>query len=771
MREGVERIARRLFALFIVPPLLFSALDILFPLKVAEFERPSSAVVFDRNGNLLRVFLSDDDKWRIKKPLKEVSSELKRLVLLYEDRGFYRHPGVNPFSIARAAYQNISAGRIVSGGSTITMQVARMIEPRERTVAAKLIESFRALQIELNFTKDGILELYLNIAPYGGNIEGAGAAALIYFGKDARELSLGEAALLAAIPNAPSKMRPDRFPQNALRAKDKLLNILHNRGDIGEKEFKDALAEPLLLDRKQMPFLAPHITTILKNRYPESKRIVSTIDIQTQSVVEKILKRHVESLRAKGISQASVVVIDNLTAEALALVGSYEFFEKEHSGQVNGFIAPRSPGSTLKPFVYALALDRGLLSPSSMLADIPISYGAYSPENFDAKFRGVVSLETALKLSLNIPAVNTLASLGKEGLYPFLKRAGVSTLVNPESDYGLAMVLGGCEMNLLELTNLYSIFSRGGKFIPYKLVKGEEGEERQLLSPATAYIITEILADLRRPDMPNCWQFAPNIPKVAWKTGTSYGHKDAWSVGYNRRYSVGVWVGNFSGRGSPELLGSEAGAPLLFEIFNALPDVNAEDWFEPPDGVGEREVCGVSGMAKGEHCPVGVRAYYIKEVSPTKTCDMHIALDIDERTGNSLCSRCREGKEHHKETFEIWGGDVAVWLKKNGYPVREIPPHNPDCRAPLSGGAPVIKSPQPDCEYFIREGTPLEYQKIKLAASVGNDVEKLFWFIDGELFFAGSPEDEVFYPPTLGRHTLLCADNYGRTSKVTLTVR
>ena len=757
--------------ILIAGSIAFAILWICCPLPKEKLHPESSTIVYSRDGVPLRVFLTGDEKYRIQVPIHDMSAELLRLVVAYEDRYFYRHPGVNIPAILRAAVQNISSKSIVSGASTITMQVARMMEPRPRTVGAKLIEMFRALQIEAALSKEEILERYLNMTPYGGNIEGIGAAAMLYFGKSSSELSYGEAALLAVIPNSPSRLRPDRNPENARAAQLKLLQRLLSQGIISPSEYSSAQTGRIPTGLKPLPFQAPHVTRRLKSLFPGTAAITSSISLPLQHLAETVVKRHARANRGLDIGQSAVVIIDNASGEVLAHVGSVNFFDTEYEGQVDGVTSPRSPGSTLKPFVYALGIDRGLVSPGQMVSDVPVAFDSYAPENYDATFRGFVSLRDALGKSLNIPAVNMLARLGNNGLYPLLKSLEISTVNRPESDYGLAMVLGGCEMTLLELTALYRSIAVGGEYLPpIESIQTRDIAPTRIFSKATAYIITDILSEVNRPDVPWNWDFAHGIPKVSWKTGTSYGHKDAWSVGYNPTYTVGVWAGNFDASGAPELVGNRIAAPILFDIFDNLPNIADTGWFQQPDTVQTREVCALSGMPAGTDCPHRKNDLYIPGVSPVTPCTLHTGYDIDQDTGYRLCSRCRENKRYRRAVYTRWPPDIAGWLLVNGYPVDDIPEHNPLCTAPQSGAGPLIVSPSRDTDYIIRRGTPLRYQQIKLEASPSNDASAIYWFVDGVLLYSGPADGQVFYTPKAGRHEFVCSDNMGRSSSVTITI-
>jgi penicillin-binding protein 1C len=763
-------------------PPLFSLLGrIFFPLPMERLFPPPSVIVLDRKEKPLRFFTSIDEKWRIPAGKTEISPKLVRAVVTVEDRCFRFHYGVNPVSLVRAAITNWKAKKIVSGGSTLTMQVARMMEPKPRTIRSKIIEILRAIQLESTFSKNEILELYFNLAPYGGNIEGSAAASYFYFNKHQKDLTLGEAALLASIPNSPEANRPDEGP-NRTKGREKILNRLLKRKVITQKEYKEALSEPLPLNRFPTPFYAPHFSRELKVRYggrPGNPRLVSTLDRDIQVLTEKILRDYMKPLKEQGITQGAVVVLDTRTREVLAMVGSSDFFDPEGKGQVNGALAPRSPGSALKPFVYALAMDRGLLSPHTLLQDVPVDYSGYRPENYDERYRGVVTAKEALTHSLNVPAVNLTARLKEDGLYDLLQEAGVSTLPKPRGYYGLPIILGGCEVNLLELTSLYSGLANMGEFAPPRMLLNKSSSRpKRLLGEGTAYIITEILTEVKRPDLPSSWESAINLPKVAWKTGTSYGHKDAWSIGYSPRFTIGVWAGNFNGVGTPGLIGSEAAAPILFSLFNAIEGIyrnTPKGWYVEPFDVEEREVCATSGMIPSQHCSEHKKEHFIPGTSPHQTCTIHRPFII--RRGGfktrpyRLCSKCRIDLQYETHVYEVWPPEIATWMERNGMPLPKIPEHYPECIEVTSGRAPVIHSPSENSEYVIRDGVDLELQKILLEASVSNNIRKIYWFLDNQLVFQGDPTERVFITPIPGRHTLTCMDEEGHSTNMTLVVR
>ncbi|MDE0556409.1 MAG: penicillin-binding protein 1C, partial [Candidatus Poribacteria bacterium] len=754
---------------------LFMIANWCFPLPKAQLHRPSSPIVLDRNGEWLRAFLAADGMWRFSHQSKMVNGYslmvngkrgtfegqvlnqqpvtnnyfLHQAMLTSEDRWFYYHFGINPVSIATAFYDNLTAGKVVRGGSTITMQLARLMEPKARNVPNKLWEMFRAIQLELAYSKSEILTYYFNMLPYGGNIVGTAAASRFYFNKPQHAMSLSEAALLAAIPNSPERLRPDRFPENARQARKKVLNRLLVHRQISEQQWRAALQEPIPTKRYPLPFKAPHLARMLVNGKAlragptAAGRIYTTVDVKVQETALRILQEYLDASYAGVInhrlpSTGAIVVMDTRSRQVLAMVGSHDFFDRKALGQINGTLAPRSPGSALKPFVYALAMEQGLITPETLLFDVPVTYSGYEPVNYDGKYRGYVTARQALALSLNVPAVNLNARLKNDTLHAFLKRAGISTLPLTKK-YGLSMVLGGCEVSLLELTTLYAGLANMGEFAPYQLTlagrgprpaNSEHSHSQRLLRQETSFIITEMLTTLQLPTNtvknPEAFESTMNLPKIAWKTGTSYGHRDAWCIGYSPELTIGVWLGNFDGKGSSMMSGADAATPILFALFTALTGQDTHRWFAKPEQLKTRDVCTLSGAPVSPHCPTRKSDVYIPGVSPVATCTIHKRISIDEATGYSLCSHCRrldktESQNGYKTViFEEWPAEAATWLTENGFAVPVLPAHNPLCNRAIAGTAPVILSPMADTVYYIRPGIPLENQKIRLSASASN---------------------------------------------------
>lgn len=720
---------------------------------------------------MLSAYTSTDRYWRIPVKLKEISPKLVNSVIATEDRYFYYHPGINPVSLISAAVANIKAGHIVRGGSTISMQIARMIEPKERTIPNKLIEIFRALQLELRYSKNELLEFYFNLAPYGGNIEGIGAAAHFYFDKKPSELTWSETALLTAIPGSPEKFRPDKCLECGQNRSEFILKNLRENNILSSDDYLAAQKERLPSQRLSVPDIAPHLSVSLRTNYPDSGRLISTIDYEKQIVCERLAGIYLPKYQAKGINNLAIVVVNNRSSEILALVGSPEFYDSLHSGQVDASTSPRSPGSTLKPFVYALAFDNGLLSPEMKVPDMPVNFSGYRPVNYDESYRGIISVREALIQSLNVPAVNAAAVIGLPELFLHLKRGGITTLERPYYEYGLPLVLGGCEIKLTELTNLYATLARQGIYRPLKVLSSDNSRiDVDLFSIGACELITDILVDLKRPDLPEGWESAESRFPVAWKTGTSFGRRDAWAIGYNPDFTVGVWTGNSSGESSIDLVGAEIAAPIMFDVFSAITKENNRRWFEPSSEIAERQVCAVSGQPAGRFCREHIMEKFLIGKSPTEICLVHRPIFVDQQTGLRLRARCTDNRDFDTKIIEQWPQQIASWLVENGKS-SPLPPYDNNCLAVSDGLNPKIISPEAETVFeFVDEVSP-EYQKIRLQASIASGGGLVHWFIDGKHLDAVSAGEITFYTPEKGKHTLLCMDNAGRSSSVDFTVQ
>lgn len=742
-------------------------LDRLFPPPLASLERSPAVVVTDRQGRPLRAFLPPDERWRFPVGLEEVPAELVEMLVASEDRRFFLHPGVDPLAVVRAAWSNLRAGRVVSGASTISMQLARMAEPRQRTVGAKLAEALRALQLERRLSKRRLLELYLNLAPYGGNREGVGAASTFYFGKVPAQLSVGEMALLVALPRAPGRYDPTRDPAAARQARDRVLEQLAERGVLTAAEVEDARRQPLPTRRRSVPFAAPHFARWAAAQLPGETRLLTTLDRRIQGAAEGAVARRLPELEARGLTNAAVVVLELERRELVAMVGSADFFDAAAGGQINGALARRSPGSTLKPFLYALAYDRGLIVPDSYLLDVPTDFAGYVAENYDGRYRGRVTAGDALVASLNAPAVRLLSRVGLPDFLDLLRRGGLTTLEEPPSHYGLPLVLGAGEVTLLELTNLYASLAAGGRHLPWRLRPGGgEAAPEALFSPGAAAMVARALVELERPDLPTSWDLARGVPPVAWKTGTSFGHRDAWAVGFSGHWAVGVWVGNFDGRPVEGISGAEDAGPLLFDVFRALGDDSGPVLLRqqpPPPGL---EVCTDSRQLPGPYCPHRVRVAYLPGATRLGACSRHRRVFVDRETGELLAGPCLRSRPFTARVLSVEPPELVAFWRAQGRAVEPLPALSPACGGPPAADPPRIVSPDGATPYRLRRHAPARDQRIPLIARAGSYTRRLYWYDDGVLVASGPPGERLFLTPRPGDHRLVVVDDTGRSDSV-----
>ncbi len=553
-------------------------LDRLFPPDLDRLD-DRSVVVVDSEGELLRAFAAGDGRWRLPVDVEAVDPRLQAMLIGYEDRRFPWHPGIDPLASMRALWQWIAAGEIVSGGSTLTMQTVRLLEPRRRTLGSKLVEMARALQLEWRYSKARILSIYLTLAPYGGNIEGIRAATLSYFGKEPERLTDAEAALLVALPQSPERLRPDRFPSRAVEARDRVLQRLASIGLLSLEAATEARQMPVPAGRRPAVVGAPHLAQRLLGQPGLDGIVRTTIEGSLQRNLETLAQRHQRALE-RGATLA-ILVVDS-ASRVLAYIGSADFMAETALGQNDMVRAVRSPGSALKPFIYGLAFDELLLHPETLMADVPTRFGDYAPQNFDRHYRGEVTAREALQLSLNVPAVATLDRLGAVRFAGSLAEAGVPLHLPQGAQPGLPIALGGVGATLEELVTLYAALSAGGEVKPLRYTEGKSPAVR-LVSPLAAWYVTDILRQSPLPENLLAASSRKAGRAIAFKTGTSYGYRDAWAFGYDGGYTVGVWVGRPDGSFSPGRMGRDSAAPILFEVFDRLPDAGLPPG-HPPDG-------------------------------------------------------------------------------------------------------------------------------------------------------------------------------------------
>lgn len=743
--------------------ILFIILDKLFPFQIPQ---SYSKMIKASNGEVLHAFLSDDEQWRMFTHLDEMSSDLKKIFIFKEDKLFYYHCGINPLAIGRAAYHNFINDKRTSGASTITMQVARMLEPKERNFGNKLWEAFRALQLEWHFTKDEILQLYINKVPYGSNIQGVKAASLLYFDKSPEQLSLAEVVTLAIIPNRPSSLVLGKNNDKIVSERNKWLNKIQQANLYSDETIEDAYIEPLTAKRLSVPRLLPQLSWKLVNQYADSVEINLTIDFDTQYKVSELTRNYVLQQKKYNIHNASVLVVDNETMELKAYVGSADFYDFENGGQVDGNQAVRSPGSALKPFVFALAFDQGIVTPRTMIADVPVNYEGYMPENYDLTYNGNVTAADALRKSLNIPAVKLLNDVGVYQMIEKLYATGQLTLWNQKRNLGLSLILGGCGVKPVEMAASYAMLANKGLAQNIRFLKNDKSKyATQVFSPQAVQMVTNIMAELNRDDFPSIYNYSIDIPNIAWKTGTSYGRRDAWSVGYNDRYTVCVWLGNFSGEGVPDLSGANTATPLLFQIFNSIDKKSKQS---KAIDLNHRLVCAESGKIPNTFCTNYRMDEYIPAISSNNLCEhlKEFNVSVDEKI--AYCNACIPNTGYKVKLYPNIEPDLALFYQEQRFSYEHLPPHNPACSKAFDGYFPKIQTLTNQATYWI---TNREEQKLFLQASVANDVSKVYWYINDVFIGSCAPQEKLSFSPKGNHVKISCSDDKGRNTDINIYVK
>ena len=762
---------RYLIILALLLPLLLWAM---LPRSALLEHTSYSTAYLDRHGELLWLSLAQDDRYRLPVALDEVAPALLEATLLYEDRRFYSHWGVDLPALLRATWQTLSGQRRV-GGSTLTMQVARLRYRLPHTLGGKLQQIARAVQLERHYGKDEILAAYLTLAPYGRNIEGIEAASRIYFDKPARELSLPEALALALIPQNPVRRNPTTDTGRAA-----LLAAQHQLAERWQTRH-GAAAPPVLLlyfrPPEALPFGAPHrLQALHHGGFARPGQLTTTLDRDLQHILQHLLSRHLADLRPQGIDNGAVLVLDYRDMALRGVVGSADYFDERIDGQVDGSRAPRSPGSALKPLLYALALEQGLIHPMSLLHDAPRRIGAYTPENFDRHFSGPILAQDALIHSRNVPAVTLLARLAEPGLHGLLQQTGVRGLRAPEH-YGLALVLGGMEIRMEELAGLYAMLANRGQWRPLRQLAAEPlGETRHLLSPEAAWLTLEML---RHHPPPGQRRLPGAVPRdtrpVAWKTGTSHGFRDAWAVGVSGPYVIAVWLGRFDGQGIPALVGRPVAGPLLFRIVEALAARDGK-WPEPAFAraglnIQQEPMCALGGDLPGRHCPQTRPGWFIPGVSPLKVENIHRAIPVLAANGLRACRH--RPPETRLEVHEFWPSELQAIFQRAGLG-RPLPPrYGEQCdldQQAVQGMPPQIRSPQAGLIYTLRSDRLAE-ERIPLTASSDADVARLYWFANQRLIGQSGAGQTLFWQPEIGDWRLSVIDDHGRAASVPIQVR
>ncbi|MDX9974603.1 MAG: penicillin-binding protein 1C [FCB group bacterium] len=717
-----------------------------WPMDAAAYLRPEpSSQILDREGRPVYAFLNAREQWCFPIALADVGPRLVQATLAAEDRRFRAHPGIDPAAVLRAVGQNASRGDVVSGASTLTMQVVKLRHGPARTVRAKAWQGLLALRLERHATKDEILEAYLNRAPYGQNLVGCEAAARRYFAKPARELTLSEAALLAGLPKAPTALMPLDNPDRARARRTYVLARMEADGVVGAAERSRADHAPLGARHHPFPALAPHLAMRLRPRLDHGTRLRTTLDAALQQEAERLVGRSVRNVK-RDIGNAALIVVDVRSAEVLARVGSADFFDIPGAGQVDACLAPRSPGSALKPFTFALALERGRLYASEMLLDHVLDFGRFNPENFDEQYRGLVTASDALRSSLNVPAVTVLDRIGPASVHELLTRSGLTTLNKTPDYYGLGLTLGDCEVRLQELTAAYEMLANLGEYRPLRIVSdGPPQEPRRLLAPGTCAKIYEMLEQPLPSEMTGAVRAAGVKTRVCWKTGTSSGHRDAWAFVFNRQYLVGVWMGNNDGRPSRKLFGAWSALPLAGRMFRYLPATSQPAWPDTSDNLIKTTVCAVSGLPATKWCFQTREDTFPRNQFLNRACDMHYPAP---------------GAGDTNKVVERWPGSAKGWdLAKIGT-VRHA-------EGEAREEALQILSPADGAEFVLTGEAAGD--RIRLSSSL-DAAAPLHWYLDASFLGTATAESPIYLELKPGGHTLTCMTASGVTGTVKFNV-
>ncbi len=753
------------------------------PLPSSLTYTPYAKLLLARDGSLLGAGIAADQQWRFT-PVESLPDKYKKSLLLFEDQHFYRHPGINPFAIARALQGNLQAGKVTSGGSTISMQLARLLRQAEhqqqnkklpaRSIASKLLEAGSAFQLEWRFSKEELLIHYASHAPFGGNIVGLRAAAWRYFGRAPEHLSWAESALLAVLPNSPALIHPGRQRDLLQQKRDRLLRRMHAEKYFSDLDLQLALIEPLPERPQSLPQLAPHLLATLKKQQSEQHLFHSSIDPFIQRIAAQIAERHSLRLANEGVNNIALLLIDHERMETLAYVGNQAWQKQQrYAPDLDLIQRPRSTGSILKPLLYGLMLQEGELAPTSLIPDIPTQFGGYSPKNYDRSFRGAVPAQFALAHSLNIPSVRMLRDYGIGKFQEKLQAMGMTTLFRPADDYGLTLILGGAEGTLWDLTGIYArvaASARDGNInqpAPTLLLQKDLQRQKTLsikpvMQQGAAWLTLQALIDVARPGNDNYWRDFSGSQTIAWKTGTSYGLRDAWAIGSNGRYTLGVWVGNAGGEPASFISGQSSAAPILFDVFDALPSVN---WFaKPAHALKTISVCKDDGYLTGGQCDavdmqIPITSHFDKV---TKT---HRRIHLDSNEQFRVHSRCETVSNMQARDWFVLPPTQEFYWRQHHSEYKALPPWRSDCLSELlqvDEDQPIeLVYPNEESRIYIPMDLDGKRSRVILKAVHRNPAAHLYWHLDDE--FLG--ETKIFHEREAalepGLHRLLIVDKQG----------
>ena len=743
------------------------------------FNDPQSTVLFDESGHLLGARIAGDGQWRFPY-CKDVPEGFKTCLINFEDKRFYDHIGIDFLAILRAIRLNILSGKKVSGASTISMQVIRLSRKgKPRTYFEKIVELFKAIRLELSYSKEEILQLYSTYAPFGGNIVGLETASWKYFGRSVDKLSMAEYATLAVLPNRPSMINPNKNRNILMKQRNKLLKDLFLKNIIDSVSYSLSLKEPLPKRTKPLPNLAPHLIDFVQYQLEMEGRINLTIQRDKQVLINQLLETHHKYLRENEIHNVSALLLDTKSGKVLAYTGNVGYFKNPLGGSVDMIQSKRSTGSILKPILFAASLDDGLISSSSLLPDVPTYFGDYSPQNYSLKYAGAVSASEALIRSLNVPTVRLLSRYGQPKFYDKLKKLGITTLNKPPSHYGLSLILGGSEVKIWDITGTYASMARSLMFFNSNnstynnfsyhspILFQEDTSYLRIdqsnysnISAGALFEMFQSMAKVVRPGSDKYWEEFTSSQQIAWKTGTSFGFRDAWAIGCTPKYTLSVWVGNASGEGRPGLTGLKAAAPVLFDIFNSL---NREkNWFEKPlDDFQEVNLCKHSGYKSLPDCPNSIRLFTVKGAKKLSPCSFHRNIHIDPFSGKRVSGNCCDPFDMHKKTFFVLP-PAQEWYFKKAHPNYEtIPPFREGCKEDSDINLMEFIYPVENISIIIPKNLDGSIGEIVFELKHRHSNQTVYWHIDDEYVGETKFVHELSRIMTEGEHLVTAVDADG----------
>lgn len=751
------------------------------------FKSPVSLVVESEDGKLLAAHIAADEQWRF--PInQQVSYKFEQSIIHFEDKRFYYHWGFDLLSILRASWQNLRAGKILSGASTISMQVIRLSRKKKRNFLEKIIEITLATRLEFSYSKKEILALYASNAPFGGNVVGLDAAAWRYFGRSPDKLSWAETAMLAVLPNAPALIHPSKNRQILFKKRNKLLKKLWQEGIVSQENYELAIDEPIPEKPEKFPRIAPHLLDRIYNNLSTENahsKYKTTLSSKLQKQVNRIVKLHAKQLIGNGINNVAVLVTEVETGQVLAYVGNSKAIGKGNGNEVDIITAARSTGSILKPFMYAGMLTAGEILPNALVADIPTFIDGYTPKNYNLTYDGAIPAKRALARSLNVPAVRMLRSFGVAKLHHLLTKMGMTTLTQAPDYYGLSLILGGCEGSLWEISGIYSSMARtlnnytkdGGKyrnnsfFAPHFYASKNTETDLEFLemppvvSAAAIWLTFESLLEVERPDEENSWRDFSSSQKIAWKTGTSFGFRDAWAIGTTPDYTVAVWVGNADGEGRPQLVGVRTAAPILFDVFDLLP--HSEAWFDQPfDDMQYLPTCSKSGYLPSPNCEQIDSIWLPLSAENFSVCPYHKIIHLDFSESWQVNNSCESPESMVHRSWFILPPTMELYYKNKNVDYKSLPPFRPDCQVNTANNKLMeIIYPKHVAQIYI----PLEISgkrgKTVFEVAHRNKEITIYWHLDNEFIGETKHFHQLELSPATGKHTLTLIDEDGNQLK------